>query len=180
MRVRRIRIVLMVSALIGFSCNTAPDDREIIGGTFIGYTFSEQPVVDATVDLKSNYRLIFKAYDLGESARFVVYVQRGETAGFHLGAIRLNILDPDGNAYTYYHSPEGEAIDRPIVWPKRTTGIHSVTVDAELYPAEGGLVRSTFEVPLIREPVSGYLVAGISLGVLALVAMAVALIRKRR
>ena len=178
MCVRRIRIVFMVSMLFGLSCNTVPDDREIVGGTFIGYTFSEQPAVDATVDLKLNYRLIFKAYDLGRSARFVVYVQKGETAEFHPGVIRLNILDPDGNAYTYYHNPEGEAIDRPIVWPSRTTGIHHVTVDVELY--EGADIRSSFEVPLIREPVPGYLVVGISLGALVLVAMAVVLIRKRR
>ena len=174
----RIRIVFMVSVLFGLSCNTAPDDREIIGGTFIGYTFSEQPVVDTVVDLRINYRLIFKAYDLGRSARFVVYVQKGDTAEFFLGPIRLNILDPDGNAYTYYHSPEGEAIDKPIVWPSRTTGIHHVTVDVELY--RGGEVRSSFEVPLVREPVSGLLVIGISLGILAFVTMAVVLIRKRR
>lgn len=175
---RRIRIVFMVSVLFGLSCNTAPDDREIIGGTFIGYTFSEQPVVDTIVDLKVNNRLIFKAYDLGRDARFVVYVQNHATAEFFLGPIRLNILDPDGNAYTYYHSPEGEAIDRPIVWPKRTTGIHHVTVDVELY--RGGEVRSTFEVPLVREPVSGFLVIGISLGILAFAALAFVLIRKRR
>lgn len=178
MRALRIRTVFIVAMMFGLSCDTVPDDHEIIGGTFVGYTFSEQPVVDTVVDLKVNYRLIFKAYDLGRSARFVVYVQRGESADFFLGAIRLNILDPDGNAYTYYHSPEGEAIDKPIVWPKRTTGLHHVTVDVDLY--RGGEVRSTFEVPLVREPVSGFLVVGLSLGVLVLVAMAVVLVRKRR
>ncbi len=166
---------LMIAAL---ACNTAPDDDTVAGGTFVGYTFSEQAVVDAAIEIETGYTLTFKAYDLGGDARFIVYVQREFSGEYYAGVIRLGIEDPNGNVYTHYHSAEAEAIDRPIMWTRRASGVHNITV--EFVVLGGEKAHATFEVPLIREPVSGFLVIGISLGVLVLVAMAVVLIRKRR
>ena len=172
---RIIPVFFLMIAIPG--CSTTPDDQ-VAGGTFVGYTFSEQAVVDTALDMEAGYTLTFKAYDLGGDVRFVVYVQRKISGEYYAGVVRLGIVDPQGNVYTYYHSAEAEAIDRPIMWTRRVPGVHSVEVE---FSARGDQkARATFEVPLIREPVSGYLVAGISLGALVLVAMAVVLIRKRR
>ncbi len=168
-------LFLMMAVL---ACSTAPDEDTVAGGTFVGYTFSERAVVDAAIDMEANYTLTFKAYDLGGDARFIVYVQREITGEYFSGVIRLGIVDPNGNVYTHYHSAEAEAIDRPIVWTRRVPGVHNITVEFAAPGVEQA--HATFEVPLIREPVSGYLVLGISAGFLILVAMAVVLIRKRR
>lgn len=159
-------------------CNGAPSDDQVAGGTFVGYTFSEQAVVDEARDMDAGYTLTFKAYDLGGDARFVTYVQRRSSGEYYAGVLRIGIVDPRGNVYTYYHSAEAEAIDRPIMWTRRVPGVHHVEVE---FSARGEQkARAAFEVPLVREPVSGFLVAGVSLGVLALVAMTVVLMRKRR
>ena len=172
----RFAILLTTAALI--CCGTVPDEDHVAGGTFVGYTYSEQAVVDVFMEIEPAYTLTFKAYDLGGNARFVVYAQLKGTGTYYPGVIRLSIEDPDGNMFTHYHDTVGEAIDRPILWTRRVPGIHNASVE---FPLGGGkYARATFEVPLIREPVSGFLVAGISLGALVLVAMAVVLIRKRR
>ncbi len=173
---RIIAVLMLIIAISG--CNTAPETAQVAGGTFVGYTYSEQAVVDAALDMEADYTLTFKAYDLGGDARFVVYVQRKISGEYYAGVIRLGIVDPQGNVYTHYHSAEAEAIDRPIMWTRRVPGVHQVEVEFAVRGDQKA--RTTFEVPLIREPVSGYLVVGISLGVLVLVGMAVALIRRRR
>jgi len=173
---RILPIFLLIFAVPG--CNTAPADEQVAGGTFVGYTFSERAVVDQVLDMEAGNTLTFKAYDLGGDARFVVYVQRKVSGEYYAGVIRLGIVDPQGNVYTHYHSAEAEAIDRPIMWTRRVAGIHNVEVEFSVRGDQK--TRASFEVPLIREPVSGFLVAGVSLGVLVLVAMAVVLIRKRR
>ena len=165
-------------AVAALACNGATGDEQVAGGTFVGYTFSEQAVVDETRDMEAGYTLTFRAYDLGGDARFVTYVQRKISGEYYAGILRIGIVDPQGNVYTYYHSAEAEAIDRPITWTRRVPGVHIVEVE---FSARGEqMARATFEVPLIREPVSGFLVAGVSMGVLALVALTVVLIRKRR
>ncbi len=170
-------LTVFLLAFSAMSCSTAPDDDNVAGGTFVGYTYSEQAVVDAALDMEPGYTLTFKAFDLGGDARFVVYVQREISGDYYAGVIRLGIEDPNGNVYTHYHSAEAEAIDRPIMWTRRVSGVHNVEV--EFVVLGGGKARATFEVPLIREPVSGTLVVGISLGLLVLVGIAVVLIRKR-
>ncbi len=173
---RIIPVFLLLITVPG--CNSAPADDQVAGGTFVGYTFSEQAVVDAALDMEAGHTLTFRAYDLGGDARFVAYVQRKISGEYYAGVLRLEIVDPQGNVYTHYHNAEAEAIDRPIMWTRRVPGVHNVEVE---FSARGDeKARATFEVPLIREPVSGYLVVGASLGVLLLVAMAVVLIRKRR
>lgn len=170
-------LTVFILAISAMSCSTAPDDDQVAGGTFVGYTFSEQAVVDAAIDMEAGYTLTFKAFDLGGDARFVVYVQREISGEYYAGVIRLGIEDPHGNVYTHYHSAEAEAIDRPIMWTRRVSGVHNVEVEFTVRGDEKA--RATFEVPLIREPVSGVLVVGISLGLLVLVGIAVVLIRKR-
>ena len=159
-------------------CNGAPSDDQVAGGPFVGYTFSEQAVVDEARELAAGYTLTFKAYDLGGDARFVTYVQRRSSGEYYAGILRIGITDPQGNVYTHYHSAEAEAIDRPIMWTRRVPGVHHVEVEFAVRGEQKASVA--FEVPLVREPVSGFLVAGVSLGVLALVAMTVVLMRKRR
>lgn len=158
-------------------CSTAPDPAEVIGGTFVGYTYSEQPVIDTEVEVEYGYTLTFKAYDLGGETRFVVYAQRKSTGDYYIGVIRLNIEDPDGNAYTFYHNTEADAIDKPIMWTRRTAGDHNVTIEFNLYLDE--FARAGFDVPLVREPVSGLLVAGIGLALLIGVVVVVLVIRRR-
>lgn len=165
-------------AVTALACSTNPGEDQVAGGTFVGYTFSEQPVVDEALEMEAGYTLTFKAYDLGGDARFVVYVQRMVSGEYYAGVVRLGIVDPQGNVYTHYHSADAEAIDRPIMWTRRVPGVHNVEVEFNVRGDQK--TRAAFEVPLIREPVSGYLVAGVSLGVLALVAMTVIVIRKRR
>ncbi len=172
---RRLGFIILLA--FGLSCSTVPDENEVVGGTFVGYTYSEQAVVDATVETEANYTLTFRAFDLGGDARFIVYIQRESTGSYYAGVIRLSIEDPHGNVYTHYHSTEGEAIDKPIIWPRRTPGLHHVSVEFLLSQDE--YARTNFEVPLIREPVSGILIIGISLGILAAVASVVLLIRRR-
>ena len=165
-------------AVTSLACSAPPGEDQVAGGTFVGYTFSEQPVVDEALEMEAGYTLTFRAYDLGGDARFVVYVQRKVSGEYYAGVVRLGIVDPRGNVYTHYHSAEAEAIDRPIMWTRRVPGVHNVEVEFNVRGDQK--TRAAFEVPLIREPVSGYLVAGVSLGVLALVAMTVFVIRKRR
>lgn len=165
-------------AVTALACSAPPGEDQVAGGTFVGYTFSEQPVVDEALEMEAGYTLTFRAYDLGGDARFVVYVQRKVSGEYYAGVVRLGIVDPRGNVYTHYHSAEAEAIDRPIMWTRRVPGVHNVEVEFNVRGDQK--TRAAFEVPLIREPVSGYLVAGVSLGVLALVAMTVFVIRKRR
>ena len=165
-------------AITTLACNRAPGDEQVAGGTFVGYTFTEQAVVDEALDMEAGYTLTFKAYDLGGDARFVAYVQRKISGEYYAGVLRLGIVDPQGNVYTHYHNAEAEAIDSPIMWTRRVPGVHHVEV--EFFVRGDQKTRAAFEVPLIREPVSGYLVVGVSLGVLVLVAMTVMVIRKRR
>ena len=172
----RFAILLTTAAFI--CCSPVPDEDHVAGGTFVGYTYSEQAVVDVSLEMEAPYTLTFKAYDLGGSARFVVYAQRASTGAYYPGVIRLSIEDPNGNMFTHYHDTVGEAIDRPISWTRRVPGIHNASVEFAL--GNGKYARASFEVPLIREPVSGFLVAGTSLGVLVLVVLAVVLIRRRR
>ena len=175
---RGIQIV-SVLMIISLACNRTPDANSIAGGTFVGYTFSEQAVVDTVIDVEAGYTLTFKAYDLGEDTRFIVYVQKKISGEYFAGIIRLGIEDPHGNVYTHYHSAEAEAIDRPIMWKRRTLGIHQVTVD---FAVRGGSQKAnaTFEVPLIREPVPGSILVGITLGILIIVGLGIFLIRKRK
>ncbi len=175
MRVILTGILLTITAL---ACEMAPEEEQVAGGTFVGYTFSEQAVVDTALDMEAGYTLTFKAYDLGGDARFVVYVQRKISGEYYAGVVRLGIVDPQGNVYTYYHSAEAEAIDRPIMWTRRVPGVHNVEVEFNVRGDQK--VRTSFEVPLIREPVSGFLVAGVSLGVLVLAGLTLVLIRRRR
>ncbi len=172
------RFAILLTAAVFICCSTAPDEDHVAGGTFVGYTYSEQAVVDVFLEMEPAYTLTFKAYDLGGNARFIVYAQRKGTGDYYPGVIRLSIEDPDGNMFTHYHDTVGEAIDRPILWTRRVPGIHNASVEFAM--GGGKYARATFEVPLIREPVSGLIVTGISLGVLVLAAMAVVLIRKRR
>ena len=172
----RFAILLTTAAFI--CCSPVPDEDHVAGGTFVGYTYSEQAVVDVSLEMEAPYTLTFKAYDLGGNARFVVYAQRASTGVYYPGVIRLSIEDPNGNMFTHYHDTVGEAIDRPISWTRRVPGIHNASVEFAL--GNGKYARASFEVPLIREPVSGFLVAGTSLGVLVLVVLAVVLIRRRR
>lgn len=172
------RFAILLTAAAFICCSTVPDEDQVAGGTFVGYTYSEQAVVDASLEMEAPYTLTFKAYDLGGNARFVVYAQLKGSGDYYPGVIRLSIEDPNGNMFTHYHDTLGEAIDRPITWTRRVPGIHNASVEFAL--GNGKYARANFEVPLIREPVSGFLVTGISLGVLVLAAMAVVLIRKRR
>ena len=162
---RGIQIV-SVLMIITLACNRTPDANSIAGGTFVGYTFSEQAVVDTVIDVEAGYTLTFKAYDLGEDTRFIVYVQKKISGEYFAGIIRLGIEDPHGNVYTHYHSAEAE-------------GIHQVTVD---FAVRGGSQKAnaTFEVPLIREPVPGSILVGITLGILIIVGLGIFLIRKRK
>ncbi len=171
-------VLAFTVAVTALACSATPGEDQVAGGTFVGYTFSEQPVVDEALEMEAGYTLTFRAYDLGGDARFVVYVQRKVSGEYYAGVVRLGIVDPRGNVYTHYHSAEAEAIDRPIMWTRRVPGVHNVEVEFNVRGDQK--TRAAFEVPLIREPVSGYLVAGVSLGVLALVAMTVFVIRKRR
>jgi len=175
-----VRVILtgFLLAITALACERAPEDEQVAGGTFVGYSYSEQAVVDTALDMEAGYTLTFKAYDLGGDARFVVYVQRKISGEYYAGVVRLSIVDPQGNVYTYYHSAEAEAIDRPIMWTRRVPGIHNVEVEFNVRGDQK--VRTSFEVPLIREPVSGFLVAGVSLGVLVLAGLALVLIRRRR
>ena len=61
-----MRLILAISILLisAVSCNVAPDDNEVAGGTFVGYSFAEQAVVDAAIAVEADYTLTFKAYDL--------------------------------------------------------------------------------------------------------------------
>jgi hypothetical protein len=147
------------------ACSSSPQEKESVGGTFVGYTYSETPIVEASVPVEYAYTIKFRAYDLGEEARFVVYAQREQTGEYYTGVIRLAIEDPDGNAFTYYHSAEAEPIDYPIVWKRRTTGTHSVEVSFPLLADKDA--RARFDVPLNREPVSPLIIGGI-VGALAL------------
>lgn len=155
-----------------------PDEDHVAGGTFVGYTYLEQAVVDVSLEMEPAYTLTFKAYDLGGNARFIVYAQREGTGEYYPGVIRLSIEDPNGNMFTHYHDTVGEAIDRPILWTRRVPGIHNASIEFSI--GRDMYARATFEVPLIREPVSGFLVAGVSLGVLVLAGLTLVLIRRRR
>ncbi len=172
------RFAILLTAAVFICCSTALDEDHVAGGTFVGYTYSEQAVVDASLEIEPAYTLTFKAYDLGGNARFIVYAQREGTGVYYPGVIRLSIEDPNGNMYTHYHDTVGEAIDRPILWTRRVPGIHNVSIEFSI--GRDKYARATFEVPLIREPVSGFLVAGVSLGVLVLAGLTLVLIRRRR
>ena len=174
----RVFLTGFLLAITALACDRAPEDDLVAGGTFVGYSFSEQAVVDTALDMEAGYTLTFKAYDLGGDARFVVYVQRKVSGEYYAGVIRLGIVDPQGNVYTYYHSAEAEAIDHPIMWTRRVPGVHNVEVEFNVRGDEK--VRTSFEVPLIREPVSGILVAGVSLGVLVLAGLTLVFMRRRR
>jgi len=164
--------------LTGLSCSSAPEAANVVGGTFVGYTYSEQAVVDQAIETEGGYTLTFRAYDLGGEARFVAYAQREISGAYYLGIIRLGIEDPAGNVFTHYHNADAEAIDRPIMWNRRVPGVHRVTVE---FVVRGDQIsESTFEAPLVREPVSGLLVLGVSLGVLFVAALAVILVRRRK
>ena len=172
------RFAILLTAAVFICCSTALDEDHVAGGTFVGYTYSEQAVVDASLEIEPVYTLTFKAYDLGGNARFIVYAQQEGTGVYYPGVIRLSIEDPNGNMFTHYHDTVGEAIDRPILWTRRVPGIHNASIEFSI--GGGKYARATFEVPLIREPVSGFLVAGVSLGVLVLAGLTLVLIRRRR
>jgi hypothetical protein len=167
----------MLATLWGLACGSAPDQKEVVGGTFVGYTFSESPVVDASVPTPYGYTIRFKAYDLGEDARFIVYAQQENTGDYYTGVIRLSIQDPDGNAFTFYHSTEGEPIDQPILWKRRTPGMHKVSVKIHHYADR--YMEAEFDVPLVREPVSPVLVGGLVVALILGVVVFVVLIRRR-
>jgi len=169
-------MVIMLSMGI-INCSSEPDAREVIGGTFVGYAYSEQPVVETKVEVEYGYTLTFKAYDLGGETRFVVYAQRAKTGDYYSGVIRLGIEDPQGNAFTFYHNTAGDAIDKPIVWTRLVTGVHIVSIEFNLYLDQ--YARASFEVPLVREPVSGFLIAGVGLAIFAGVVILVLVTRKR-
>ncbi len=174
----RLPAALIAAALLFFSCGTKDaDPNEAIGGTFVGHAYPETPVVDSTVRTENNHMLTFKAYDLGNDARFVVFVQQGRSGAYYRGNIRLSIEDPMGNVYTHYHNTEGEAIDKPVMWTRRVPGLHVATVSFKVAGDE--YARAAFEVPLVREPVSGFLTIGVGMGILVLVALAVFLIKRR-
>ena len=108
-------LMVLIFSMANISCSSEPDAREVIGGTFVGYTYSEQPVVETKVEVEYGYTLTFKAYDLGGETRFVVYAQRENTGDYYSGLIRLGIEDPQGNAFTFYHNTEGDAIDLSLI-----------------------------------------------------------------
>lgn len=176
MRVRQFTLNLFLLVLIT-GCQSGPDSNQLIGGKFVGYTYSEKPVVDSSVQVQFDYTIKFKAYDLGENARFVVYALKEKTADYYIGTIRLGIQDPDGNAFTHYHNTEGEPIDQPVEWKRRTSGIHKVTVS---FPLPTDIVAEVnFDVPLVREPLSTTTVALVAIATLLGVVILVALIRRR-
>lgn len=176
MRLRQLFLGFFLLVLIA-GCQSGPDPNDSIGGKFVGYTYSEKPVVDSSVQIEFGYTIKFQAYDLGENARFVVYALKEKTSDYYIGPIRLGIHDPKGNAFTHYHNTEGEPIDQPIVWKRRTSGIHKVTVNFPLPMDQTAAVA--FDVPLVREPLSTTTVAVIIITALLSVVILVALIRRR-
>lgn len=176
MRLRQFTLSLFLLVVIA-GCQSGSESNELIGGKFVGYTYSEKPVVDSAVQVQFGYTIKFQAYDLGENARFVVYALKEKTADYYLGAIRLGIVDPDGNAFTHYHNTEGEPIDQPIEWKRRTSGIHKITVSFPL-PMDQ-VAEVAFDVPLVREPLSTVTVALLGIATLLVVALLVTFIRRR-
>jgi len=63
------------------------------------------------------------------------------------------------------------------MWTRLVTGVHIVSIEYNLYLDQ--YARASFEVPLVREPVSGFLIAGIGLVIFAGVVILVLVIRKR-
>lgn len=169
--------VLLVVFCIGCRSET-PDLQEAMGGKFVGYTYSETPVVEVSTPVKHGHTLKFRAYDLGEEARFVVYAQRENNGEYYTGIIRVGIQDPEGNAYTFYHSAEGDPIDRPILWKRRVAGIHRVNVKFNTQLEDYSEVN--FDVPLVFEPISPVLIAGVIVALVAGVVGFVLFMRKRQ
>jgi hypothetical protein len=174
---RWIGLMGIMVSLMSVSCNSGTDEMDVVGGTFVGYTYSELPVVETKVELEYGYTLTFKAYDLGGETRFVIYAQREKDGTYYSGLLRLGIEDPQGNAFTFYHNSEGDAIDKPIIWTRLTTGVHQVSVEFHLYLDK--YARASFDVPLVREPVSSVVIAGIGLAIFAGVILLVFVMRKR-
>lgn len=172
------RLTALWLALLYTGCQATPAPDEAAGGKFMGYTYSETPVVDASTPVDYGYAIKFRAYDLGGDARFVVYAQREKTGEYYAGVIRLGIQDPDGNAYTFYHSTEGEPIDQPILWTRRTPGMHRVNITFSLRPDQNA--EANFDVPLVFEPVSPVLIGGVIAAVVAGVIVLVLFLRKRQ
>ena len=171
------------SSLIGLvilflACQTASEDPPVLGGVFVGYTYPETPVVQEEIDVGYGYTMKFRAYDLGEEARFVVYAEKQKVGGFYNGMVRLGILDPDGNAYTIYRNHDAEAVDRPILWKPRTAGVHNVTVTLKIYGVSEK--KMAFEVPLVRQPVSLALLGGIAAAFVLVVGIVGYTLKKRQ
>ena len=140
--------------------SSPPEDLPAIGGACVGYSYSETPVVQEEIDVGYGYTLKFRAYDLGEDARFVIYAEKQQAGGYYNGIVRLGIQDPDGNAFTIYRNHDAEVVDRPILWKVRTAGMHNVTVTLMIFDSIEKQME--FEVPLVRQPVSLALIGGVA------------------
>lgn len=168
---------ILVSLLV--ACQETPE-TPVIGGVFVGYTYSEQPVVQEALKIDYGYTLKFWAYDLGGEARFVAYAVREGAGEYFKGVMRLTIEDPDGNAFTFYRNNDAEAVDAPITWTPHAIGIHKVNIQMDLLPPERK-ADVTFDVPLVRQPTSMALVGGVAAVIMvAVFAVGYSLRRRQR
>lgn len=160
------------------ACQLSPqEDLPALGGAFVGYTYSETPVVQEEIDVGYGYTMKFRAYDLGEDARFVVYAEK-QAGGYYNGIVRLGIQDPDGNAYTIYKNHDAEVVDRPILWKVRSAGKHNVTVTLKIYDEIEK--QMAFEVPLVRQPVSLAVIGGVAAVLIIVVGIVGYSLKKRQ
>lgn len=173
------RLYIVILAVTCFlACEENTPDPPVVGGVFVGYEYSESPVVTDEVDIGNGYTLKFRAYDLGEEARFVVYAEKTKVGGFYTGIVRVAIQDPDGNAYTIHKNHDAEAVDAPILWKPRTLGVHDVTVTLKLFGVNEK--KLVYQVPLNRQPISPLIIGGVIGGVVILLAgIGLAMRRKR-
>lgn len=159
------------------ACQQETPDPPVIGGVFVGYDYSETPVVDEDVEIGSGYTLKFRAYDLGGDARFIAYAEKANSGGYYNGMIRIGIQDPDGNAFTFYRNHDAEAVDAPVTWKPKTVGIHKITITLKVFGTNEK--QASFEVPLVRQPVSLALIGGIAIALIVVVGIIGMAIRRR-
>jgi hypothetical protein len=174
---RSIGIVIGILGSLIVACQTTPD-KPVIGGVFVGYTYSEQPVVHEEVDMGYGYTLKFWAYDLGGEVRFVAYAHRKQTGDYYNGMMRFNIQDPNGNAFTFYRNNDAEAVDAPIVWTPHALGAHKITIEMDLLPPNKASI--SFDVSLVRQPISLALIGGIAAFVAIVILSIVYTLQRRR
>jgi len=173
----RIWLVLALCVVPLLSCQQEIQDPPVIGGVFVGYDYSETPVVNEDVEIGSGYSLKFRAYDLGGDARLIVYAEKANSGGYYNGIIRIGIQDPDGNAFTFYRNHDAEAVDAPVMWKPRTVGIHKVTINLQVFGTNEK--QASFEVPFVRQPVSLALIGGIAVALIIVIGIIGMTIRRR-